>query len=87
MNRAQAMRLHPAGKCIPESSEVAQARMDDEAMALGNSGRMARVNEWHHRVSTSPRSQVWPVVWIIAAFTLVAWSPALAQDVVGGWPA
>lgn len=37
--RARSMRAHPAGKGIPESDEVAQARMDDEAMQVANSNR------------------------------------------------
>ena len=37
---------HPAGKHIPESPEVAQARQDDEAVALANSGRPRRVPDW-----------------------------------------
>ena len=42
MSRFEAMAAHPAGKGIPESPEVAQARMDAEAVALANSGRPAR---------------------------------------------
>ena len=42
MSRFESMRAHPAGKGIPESPEVAQARMDAEAVALANSGRPAR---------------------------------------------
>ena len=37
---------HPAGKGMPESVEVAQARQDDEAIALANSGRPRPVPEW-----------------------------------------
>lgn len=40
--RFEAMCAHPAGKGIPESAEVAQSRMDAEAVALANSGRPAR---------------------------------------------
>ena len=37
---------HPAGKGIRESDEVRQARQDDEAVALANSGRRREVPEW-----------------------------------------
>ena len=37
---------HPAGKGMPESSEVRQARQDAEAVALANSGRSRRVPDW-----------------------------------------
>lgn len=40
--RFEAMCAHPAGKGIPESAEVVQARMDAEAVTLANSGRRAR---------------------------------------------
>lgn len=37
--RERAMLAHPAGKGIRESDEVAQHRMDTEAVNLANSGR------------------------------------------------
>lgn len=46
MSRESAMWSHPAGKGIPESPEVRQARQDDEAVALANSGRPRRVPDW-----------------------------------------
>ena len=45
--RAESKLRHPAGKGIRESDEVAQSRMDDEAVALANSGRARlRFPEW-----------------------------------------
>lgn len=46
MSRAEAMERHPSGKGIPESPEVAQARMDDEALTLANSRRRERGGDW-----------------------------------------
>lgn len=43
----EAMASHPAGKGIPESPEVAQARMDAEAVMLANSRhKRSRVPDW-----------------------------------------
>ena len=66
---------HPAGKGVPESPEVAQARMDAEAVVLANSGRPARA--------------VWvvaagQVAGIIGLFLLVMVLSVLAE-VAGGW--
>lgn len=74
--RFEAMCAHPAGKGIPESVEVAQARMDAEAVVLANSGRPARA--------------VWvvaagQVAGIIGLFLLVMVLSVLAE-VAGGWP-
>ena len=47
MSRFEAMASHPAGKGIRESDEVAQHRMDLEAVALANSNhRRSRVPDW-----------------------------------------
>ena len=46
MSRFESMAAHPAGKEIPESPEVRQARQDDEAVALANSGQPRRVPDW-----------------------------------------
>ena len=75
MSRFESMLAHPAGKGIPESPEVAQARMDTEAVALANSGRPARA--------------VWVVAagqaaGIIGLFLLVMVLSVLAE-VAGGW--
>lgn len=75
MSRFESMLAHPAGKGIPESVEVAQARMDAEAVALANSGRQARA--------------VWvvaagQVAGIIGLFLLVMVLSVLAE-VAGGW--
>ena len=43
--RAESMLRHPAGTGL-ESPEVAQARMDAEAVALANSGQPRRVPDW-----------------------------------------
>ena len=40
------MWAHPAGKGIRESDEVAQHRMDLEAVALANSGHESRFPGW-----------------------------------------
>ena len=75
MSRFESMLAHPAGKGIPESVEVAQARMDAEAVALANSGRPVRA--------------VWvvaagQVAGIIGLFLLVMVLSVLAE-VAGGW--
>ena len=75
MSRFESMLAHPAGKGIPESPEVAQSRMDDEAVELANSGRPARA--------------VWvvaagQVAGIIGMFLLVMVLTVLAE-VAGGW--
>lgn len=75
MSRFEAMCAHPAGKGIPESPEVAQARMDDEAVELANSGRPVRA--------------VWvvaagQVAGIIGLFLLVMVLSVLAE-VAGRW--
>ena len=75
MSRFESMLAHPAGKGIPESPEVAQARMDTEAVALANSGRPARA--------------VWvvaagQVAGIIGLFLLVMVLSVLAE-VAGRW--
>ena len=46
MSVYRSMAAHPAGKGIRESDEVRQARQDDEAVALANSGRPRRVPDW-----------------------------------------
>ena len=47
MSRFESKLRHPAGKGVPESAEVAQARQDDEAIRLANSGRARlRFPEW-----------------------------------------
>ena len=62
---------------VPESPEVRQARMDAEACALASSN-------WLPPSPPSVRDQVLPVLGIIAAFAIVAWSPAIAQG-LWGW--
>ncbi|GLB62704.1 hypothetical protein NCCP2495_05820 [Dietzia sp. NCCP-2495] len=73
--RFEAMCAHPAGKGIPESAEVAQARMDSEAVALANSGRPVR-GVWLVAVGQ--------VAGIVGLFLLVMVVTVLA-DVAGGW--
>ena len=46
MSVYRSMAAHPAGKRMPESPEVRQARQDDEAIRLANSGRPRRVPDW-----------------------------------------
>ena len=75
MSRFESMLAHPAGKGIPESPEVAQARMDAEAVTLANSVRPVRA--------------VWvvaagQVAGIIGLFLLVMVLSVLAE-VAGGW--
>lgn len=41
MSRFESMLAHPAGKGIPESPEVVQARMDAEACAVGSLNHVA----------------------------------------------
>lgn len=50
--RLRAMQAHPAGKALM-SDDVAQARMDAQACAVGSLNW--RINEAHHRASTGPR--------------------------------
>lgn len=47
MSRFESMAAHPAGKGIRESDEVAQHRMDLEAVMLANSRhKRSRVPDW-----------------------------------------
>lgn len=69
------MLAHPAGKGMPESDEVAQARMDAEACALANSGRcVSRVPEWVGGLLLGLF-----VYLVLAGF-------GVAGAVAGGWP-
>ena len=65
------------GPAVPESPVVRQERMDREACALASSN-------WLPPSPPSVRDQVLPVLGIIAAFAIVAWSPAIAQG-LWGW--
>lgn len=75
---------HPAGKGIAASVEVEQARMDDEALAVGNSGRLLAVNEWHHGVSTSNHWLNWFVPLVIGGGIFgITFGSAVVADL--GW--
>ena len=84
--RERAMCAHPAGKGIPESAEVAQARMDDEAVDLAN--RYSRLDEWHHDWSQRNRWTDWivPAGMVLALYVLVMLA-AVAGEYAGGWAA
>lgn len=77
------MRAHPAVKGIPESAEVVQARMDDEAVDLAN--RYTRLDEWHHSWSQRNRWTDWivPALMAVGLFVLVM-AAAVAADLAGG---
>ena len=72
--RERSMAAHPAGKRMPESAEVRQARQDDEAVALANSGRSRRVPDW----------------LCVAALIVFGWlllgGVSAAAALVEGWP-
>ena len=71
---------HPAGKGIPESPEVRQARLDAEACALASSNAEPR---------PKPES---PVVAAVKAFGAgmavfgTIWVIGMAGQFAGGWP-
>ena len=67
---------HPAGKGIPESVEVAEARMDAEAIALANSH--TRPARW--------ASVVAPVLMAVVLFGLIV-AASMLGELVGGWTA
>lgn len=86
-DRERAMLAHPAGKGIPASPEVAQARMDAEACAVGSLNW--RVNEWHHGVSSRPAPR-WlevarSIVFGLVVFAVI-WGVCVAGELAGGWP-
>ena len=84
MSRFEAMRAHPAGKGIPESAEVAQARMDDEAVDLANS--YSRLDEWHHSWSQRSRWTDWIVPGgMVLALYLLVMVAAVASEYARGW--
>ena len=72
--RAESKLRHPAGKGISESSEVRQARQDDEAIRLANSGRPRRVPDWLC------------VVALIVFGWLLLGGVSAAAALVEGWP-
>ena len=77
------MSAHPAGERVPESPEVAHARMDDEACAM-------TWDEHHHRVSTGRYGwviDVAVVVALIAALALLMLGATVLGELAGGWPA
>ncbi|MBB1023327.1 MULTISPECIES: hypothetical protein [unclassified Dietzia] len=80
MTREEAMHRHPAGTALEDAR-------DREAMAVGNSGRMDRLNERHHAFSTGPRARwanaVGPVSIVTVLFALVLWG-SVASD-FGRW--
>ena len=81
MRREEAM--HPAYQLVPESPEVAHARMDDEACAMTWS-------EHHHRVSTGRYGwviDVAVVVALIVALALLMLGATVLGELAGGWPA
>lgn len=74
-DRERAMMSHPAGKSIPESAEVAEARMDAEAVALANSGQKGqRVPDW-----------VWGAALGVVLYLLLT-AVGFMGAVVSGWP-
>ena len=74
--RKSAMWAHPAGKGIPESPEVAQARMDDEAMRLANGEPWWSRRDWCDWI-------IGAGVGLLIFLTISMFSMAAA--VIGGW--
>lgn len=71
---------------IPESPEVAHARMDEEACAITR----RTLDERHHRVSTSRYGWVIDaavVVALIVALALLMLGATVLGELAGGWPA
>ena len=71
--RAESMLRHPAGKRL-ESAEVAQARQDDEAVALANSGQPRQCPEWA------------AVAGLVVFGWLLLGGVSAAAALVEGWP-
>lgn len=67
---------HPAGKGVPESDEVAQARMDAEAVELANGGR--EPSGWQHVATV--------IVAVVGLYLLVV-TATVVGELVAGWPA
>lgn len=68
---------------VPESLEVAHARMDEEACRI-------TWDEHHHRVSTSRYGwviDVAVVVALIGALALLMLGATVLGELAGGWPA
>ena len=77
------MIAHPAGKRVPESPEVAHARMDDEACRI-------TWDEKHHHVSTGRYRWVIDVAVVLAlmgALALLMLGVTVLGELAGGWPA
>ena len=70
----ESMLAHPAGKGVPESPEVAQARMDDEAIELANGARDGA--GWQH---------VAVVTIAVIGLYLLVMAATLIGEIVGGW--
>ena len=83
MRREEAMRRHPAYRLVPESPEVAHARMDDEACRI-------TWDERHHHASTSRYGWVIDVAVVLAligALALLMLGVTVLGELAGGWPA
>ena len=74
--RERSMAAHPAGKGIPESLEVSQARMDDEAMRLANGEPWWSRRDWCDWI-------IGAGVGLLIFLTISLFSMAAA--VIGGW--
>ena len=77
------MSAHPAGERVPESPEVAHARMDMEACAM-------TWDERHHRGSTGRYGwliDVAVVLALIGALALLMLGVTILGELAGGWPA
>ena len=70
----ESMLAHPAGKGVPESPEVAQARMDDEAIELANGARDGA--GWQH---------VAVVTIAVIGLYLIVVTAAVVGEMVAGW--
>lgn len=71
---------------IPESAEVAEARMDEEACAITH----RTLDERHHGLSTGPHGwlvDVAVVAVMIAALALLMLGATVLGELAGGWPA
>lgn len=67
---------HPAGKGVPESPEVAQERMDREAVDLANGG--GDRDGWMQVACA--------VIGVIGLYLIVV-TAAVVGEMVAGWPA
>lgn len=70
--RDRAMLAHPAGKGMPESAEVRQARLDAEACELGSTNHPVTRPSWWHNI-------IAPALIVATMFAGITLAPTLSD--------